>query len=78
MSYKNRRILTILIEECNNAPERYPTYRDTIKEIVANIVAMEKDHNIAHTNIVQNVRAQIEVMGKELLTEMKSGGDSND
>lgn len=66
MSYNDKKIISLLFEEIEDAPERYNGYKDDLKGALAEILNLERQHSISRINIVQKISDQINKVGKEL------------
>jgi hypothetical protein len=62
----SKRVVEIILEETAKASERYPTYRDDLREVVAEIVNIERQHRFMARNVKQDIAAQINTLAKEL------------
>lgn len=62
----SQRVLEIILEETAKAEARYPGYRNDLKEAVAEIVDIERQHKIVSRNVKQDIAAQINTIGMEL------------
>jgi hypothetical protein len=62
----SQRVLEIILEETAKAEARYPSYRNDLKEVVAEIVDIERQHKIVSRNVKQDIAAQINTIGTEL------------
>jgi len=66
MAYNDRRIVSILLEECCAVDERFPGYRDEMKKLVAEVLSLEREHAIARINISQKIANQVNTLGVDL------------
>lgn len=71
-----KRVLEIILEEVGKVDERYPGYRDELKETVAEIIAIERQHKLVSRNVKQDIAAQVNRLGVELANNFKRGGAS--
>jgi hypothetical protein len=63
----NPRVLLSAIDTClDQIEERYPGYRDELKSVMADVISMERRHEIQQTNIVQQIRGQCELLGDDI------------
>ena len=63
----NPRALLSAIDEClDQIEERYSGYRDDLKSTMADVISMERQHEIQQTNIVQQIRGQCELLGDDI------------
>jgi len=66
MAYNDRKIVTILLEQCGSLDERFPGYRDEIKTLLAEVLNLERTHAISRINISQKIADQVNTLGMEL------------
>ena len=66
MSYNDKKILNLILEEIEQVDEQYDGYKDDIKEIIAEIVRLEREHTISRINIVQKISDQISKVATNL------------
>jgi hypothetical protein len=62
----SKRVVEIILEETAKASERYPAYRDDLREVVAEIVNIERQHRFMARNVKQDIAAQINTLAQEL------------
>jgi hypothetical protein len=62
----SKRVVEIILEETAKASERYSTYRDDLREVVAEIVNIERQHRFMARNVKQDIAAQINTLAQEL------------
>jgi hypothetical protein len=62
----SKRVVEIIMEETTKASERYSGYRDELREVVAEIVNIERQHRFMARNVKQDIAAQINTLAKEL------------
>ncbi len=55
MPLNDKKIISIILEECADVEERCEGYRDEIREVIADILKYERDHRLAATNIQQKI-----------------------
>jgi fructose-1,6-bisphosphatase len=58
-----KRIINIIKEKCQQAPERAPDYHEVLLDVVTDIVWAEHQHAIRATTIQKLVTDQCEVLG---------------
>ena len=58
-----RRIINIIKEKCQQAPERAPDYRKVLLDTVSDIVWAEHQHSIQATRIQKIVTDNCEALG---------------
>ena len=55
MPLNDKKIISIILEECIGVEERCEGYRDEIREVITDILKYEQDHRLAATNIQQKI-----------------------
>lgn len=55
MPLSDRKVITIILEECDKLPERCTDYRDAVRDTITDIFQYERKHLTAATNIQQKV-----------------------
>lgn len=63
MSYKDEKIVSVLLSEASNIDERCDGYREELTEAMAEIVQKERAHLFQRTNIVVEVGEIISRVG---------------
>lgn len=66
MSYNDKKILNLILDELDQIEEQYDGYKDDLKEIIAEIVRLEREHSISRINIVQKISDQISKVAENL------------
>ena len=69
---ENKRVIEILIEECEACQERFPNYRKELIDAVTAILDYERQHSKQSTNIKQKISDQCDKLGKLLAKESAS------
>lgn len=75
MPANDHKIVTIMFSEIEAVEERFKGYRDELKQTIAEIVAAERGHRIARTNIDQKVSDKINAVGSTLAAERSASSD---
>jgi len=55
MPLNDKKIISIILEECAGVEERCDGYREEIREVITDILKYERDHRLAATNIQQKI-----------------------
>lgn len=71
MSINRVKLLELLLQQINELPERFPGYTEALKETVAEIIELERNHRIKGTEIRIKVSDKCEALGR-LLSEKRS------
>lgn len=66
MALNDRKIINIIMDECRSVDERCRGYRRELVEVVADIVATERQHRIQGTNIQQKIADKCNSTGRFL------------
>lgn len=72
MTYKDEKIVRVLLEEASKVDERCDGYREELTEAIAEIVQKEHAHLFQRTNIVVEVADVVSRVSKFI--ELKEGG----
>jgi uncharacterized protein YqeY len=64
MPLNSQRVLAIIMEECKERDERFPGYHKELRETLAEILQLERDHRVQGTNIKQRVTDKIGALGR--------------
>jgi hypothetical protein len=62
----SKRVVEIILEEAAKAIERYPGYLDDLREAVAEIVEIERQHKFVARNVKQDIAAQINTVAQTM------------
>ncbi len=55
MPLNNRKVISILYEQSAEIEERCVGYREEILELISDILNLERDHLVSHTNIQKKI-----------------------
>lgn len=77
MAYNDKKILQVLLDECNKVPERCKGYRGDMVELLGEILTLERENAIARINIVKKISDQVNTTGMELYKK-SPGGNTNE
>ena len=78
MPANDQKIVQIMFSEIDSVEERCKNYHDELKDAVAEIIAAERAHRVARTNIDQQVADKINAVGSFLATERSIGNMGED
>ncbi|MCY4555156.1 MAG: hypothetical protein OXF79_01935 [Chloroflexi bacterium] len=76
MPLNDRRIIRIIMEECSELEERCEGYTNEIVEVVAEILAREREHRVSATSIQKKVNDQCDAAGQFLAKERSKAKQS--
>lgn len=66
MSYNDKKILQVLLDELKEVPEQYEGYHEELKELLADVLYLERGHTIVRTTIVKKIADQVNTVGMSL------------
>lgn len=55
MPLNDKKIISIILEECAGIQERCPGYQEEMREVITDILKYERDHRLAAMNIQQKI-----------------------
>lgn len=55
MPLNDKKIISIILEECAGIEERCPGYQQEIREVITDILKYERDHRLVSSNIQQKI-----------------------
>ncbi len=79
MPLNDRKIITIILNECKTIEERSTGYKEELREVIIEIIAAERQHRVQGTNIQQKINDKCYSAGDFLaesrgLTKTRKGG----
>lgn len=66
MPLNERKIITIILDECKTIEERCEGYREELIEVITEIVTAERQHRVQGTNIQQKINDKCNTAGRFL------------
>lgn len=78
MAYNDKKILQVLLDECNKVPERCEGYRGDMVHLLGEILTLERENAIARINIVKKIADQVNTTGMELYKNSPGGNTNED
>lgn len=78
MPLNERKIITIILEECKTVEERCDGYQEELVNIVTDIIATERQHRVQGTNIQQKINDKCNAMGRFLAEGRRQGDHSGE
>lgn len=66
MAYNDRKIVKILMEQCQTLDERFPGYRKDMKDLLVEVLNLERTHAISRMNITQKIGDRVNTLGMDL------------
>ena len=78
MPLNEKKIIGIILEECQSVPERCKGYKEEIIDVVTDIITAERQHRIQGTNIQQKVGDKCNSAGRFLSENRDHSTDSEE
>ena len=75
MSYNDQKIVKILLQKSEQIDERYKGYRESAKELVADVLMLERENSIRKIPIVQKIQDKVSASGQLLYRKTSSDGE---
>jgi hypothetical protein len=69
MPLNERKIISIIVEQCKHIPERCVGYREELLDSISDIIQAERQHRVQGTNIQQKVSDKCNAAGRFLATK---------
>lgn len=66
MPLNERKIISIILEECKKVPQRSNGYRRVIIDTLSDIIQAERQHRVQGTNIQQRINDKCRAAGQSL------------
>ena len=63
MAYNDRKIIQVLQGELDEVPDRCRDYRKELRELVGDVLLLEREHAISRTTVVKNIADQVNTVG---------------
>jgi hypothetical protein len=64
MAHNDKKIISVLMEEMDNIPNRSIGYKMEMKELVSDVLLLEREHQISKIDIVKKIADKINASGK--------------
>ena len=71
MPLNDRKIIQIILEECDKMQARCPGYRDELREVIAEVIAMERQHQVKSGNIQKKINDKFNATARFLATSRR-------
>ena len=71
MPLNSKKIINIILEECESIKERCYGYREELVEVIAEIIDYERQHRYQAMNIQQKINDKINTTGRFLAEHRK-------
>lgn len=66
MPLNEKKIVSMILEQCDTIEERCPGYREAIVDAISDIIEYERQHRVQGTNIQQKVNDKCNSAGRFL------------
>ena len=78
MPLNNRKIISIILEECEGIEDRCAGYKQEIIEVICDILEYERDHRVAATRIQKKINDKCNAAGQFLAGKRGSGAKAEE
>jgi hypothetical protein len=75
MPLNDKKIISIILEQGGDVPERCEGYREEIIEVISDIISYERSHRVEATNIQKKINDKCDAAAR-FLTESRDGAAS--
>lgn len=69
MPLNERKIISIILEECDGIEERCNGYREEVREVITDILMHERGHRVSRTHIQKKVNDRCNAAARFLIRE---------
>ena len=66
MPLNNKKIISIILEQCADVEERCEGYREEIVDVISDIIEYERQHRVQGTNIQKKINDKCNAAGRYL------------
>ena len=73
MPLNDRKIISIILEQCDGIEERCDSYREEIIEVISDILQYERGHRVSATNIQKKINDKFSAAAR-FLAEQRGRG----
>lgn len=74
MPLNDKKIISILLEECKGMPQRCAGYREEMLEVISEVIAYERNHKVETTNIQQKINDKCDTVAGFLTAKRSDSG----
>lgn len=78
MPLNDRRIISIILEQCGGIEERCDGYRGEVVNVISEILEYERGHRISATNIQKKINEKCNATARFLATQRGENGGMKD
>lgn len=72
MPLNDKKVISIILEQCNKIEERCEGYREEIIEVISDILKYERSHRVSATNIQKKINEKCNAAARFLATQRNS------
>ena len=69
MPLNDRKIISIILEQCDGIEQRCEGYREEIIDVISDILLYERGHRVSATNIQKKINDKCNAAGRFLATQ---------
>ena len=66
MPLNDRKVIGIVLEECELVQSRCPGYREELRDVVADIITFERQHQVQHGNSQKKINEKLNATARFL------------
>jgi hypothetical protein len=77
MPLNDKKIITIILDECKGMPERCDGYREEMIEVITEIISYERNHKVEATNIQQKINDKCDTVAGFLTSRRQQAGGAS-
>ena len=74
MPLNDRKIISIILEQCATIDERCEGYREEILDVISDILVYERGHRVSATNIQKKINDKCNAAGRFLAAQRSQVG----
>lgn len=69
MPLNDRKIISIILEQCDEIEQRCEGYKEEIIDVISDILVYERGHRVSATNIQKKINDKCNAAGRYLATQ---------
>ena len=74
MPLDGNRVVQIIMEECAKLPEQYPGYHKDVRDVITDVLALERQHGWQNIPIQKRIADKLDAAGEVLLRKRRAKG----
>lgn len=75
---KNKKIISIILKQCEKVEERCNGYREELIEVITEIISYERGHRVSATNIQKKINDKFNATGRFLAKQRGHDSEISD